>query len=236
MNLLRVRREAARTREGLRVLGNKRQALMQAFLAQVSDRVRCHDRLQERTRAAAGPLVEALAAGGAAHLTSVGWAAARRFGLEVHREVVWGVSVATFRRTRLLRDFRERGFDPVTAGARVNRLADHLEEVLDLVLETAATELRMKRLGAEIRKTSRRFNALEARVLPRLEGDEKRIREALGELERDENQRLRRLKRRRARSPAAATPAAAGGRGGHPPCQGAAAQGRAQPTFANQEE
>ncbi|GAB4271294.1 MAG: V-type ATP synthase subunit D [Deferrisomatales bacterium] len=199
MSLLRTRREAGHAREGLRLLRSKREALMKAFLASVRERVRYHDLLEDKCRQAAEALAEALGAEGRPGVESYGWAARREFALEVHSEVIWGIPVATFRSLPFVRDFRQRGFDPAAAGYRIHRAADRFEELLALILEAAATDVRLKRLGAEIQKTSRRINALEERLIPTLDAAEKRIREHLDERERDEGQRLRRLKKLRAR-------------------------------------
>ncbi len=198
MNLLRVRREATRTAEGVRLLRSKRESLVAAFLASVRERVRYHDRLRAKAREAAGSLADALAAEGRSGLLSYGWAARRDYPLEVTREVVWGIPLARYRPGPLVRDYRERGFDP-SGNPRVNRAADRFEEFLALVLEMAATDVRLKRIGAELRRTTRRIHALEERLLPRLARQSRRIAEKLEELERDENQRLKRLKVRRAR-------------------------------------
>ncbi len=201
--LLRVRREAAGVRDGLRLLKGKREALMRAFLECVGERMRAHDRIGEATRRTAPLLAEAAAIEGRQGLLTYGWAARREVSLEARREVVWGVPVATFTKTPLRRGFRERGYDYSGAGFPVNRLADAVEELLEIIRDTAATDVRLKRLGVEIQKTTRRINALEERTLPSLRADEGRIRHRLGEMEREENQRLRRLKARRARSKSA---------------------------------
>lgn len=186
-----------RTKEGLRLLRSKREALMKAFLASVHERVRYHDLLEEKSQQSGQTLADVLALEGRNGLAPYGWAARRDFALEARREVVWGIPVTTFRRAAFLRDFRKRGFDAAGAGHRVNRAADRFEELLGLILDTAATDVLLKRLGGEIQKTTRRINAIEERIFPELEHVEKRIREKLEEMAQDENQRMRRLKRRR---------------------------------------
>jgi V/A-type H+-transporting ATPase subunit D len=174
---------------------------MQAFLASMHERVRYQDLFEEKTQQASLTLTEALAVEGSNGLAPYGWAARRDFALEARREVVWGIPVTTFRRTAFVRDFRKRGFDAAGAGYRVNRAADRFEELLALILDAAATDVLLKRLGGEIQKTTRRINAIEERIFPELERTEKRIREKLDEMAQDENQRMRRLTRRRKNRP-----------------------------------
>jgi V/A-type H+-transporting ATPase subunit D len=199
-NLIRLRRRQERARGGLRLLKDKREALMRAFLSHVSKRVHYHDLLEERLRETVSPLVDVLAGEAVPGLQSFGGAARRELALDVKRETIWGVSVATFHQVPLSRDYRERGFDAEGAGWAVNRTADRFEAVLDLILETATTEVRIKRLAEEINKAGRRINALEGRILPLLRSAEKKLHETLEEAERDEHQRLRRLKRIRKRA------------------------------------
>lgn len=194
MNRMRVRRRSEHAEDALTLLRDKREALLRAFLGHVSERVRFHDRLIDRCREAVGPYISALAGDGKAGISSYGWAARRDLALEVERETVWGVAVATFRSGPLRRGWRNRNFDPAGAGWAVSHAADGFEEILDLILDTAATEIRIKRLGAEIRKTSRRINALEGRLIPALATAERRIGDQLEEAERDEGQRLRRMR------------------------------------------
>jgi V/A-type H+-transporting ATPase subunit D len=52
----------------------------------------------------------------------------------------------------------------------------------------------MKRLGREIQKTTRRINALEVMLVPRLGNEIRYIRGSLEEREREDNFRLRRIK------------------------------------------
>lgn len=196
-HLLKVRREADGVGDGLRLLKGKREALMRAFIECVGERVRAHDRIGELTRRAAPLLAEAAGIEGRYGLSSYGWASRRDVALEARRETIWGVQVATFAKTPLRRGFRERGYDQAGAGSHVNRLADAVEELLEVIRDTAATDVRLKRLGVEIQKTTRRINALEERTLPSLRAEEHRIRHRLGEMDREEHQRLRRLKRRK---------------------------------------
>ena len=71
---------------------------------------------------------------------------------------------------------------------------------MDLILKVAPVERKLKRLADEIRKTSRRVNALEQRLLPRLAEQVQFIRTALDQREREDIFRLKRLKQKRERA------------------------------------
>jgi V/A-type H+-transporting ATPase subunit D len=59
----------------------------------------------------------------------------------------------------------------------------------------AESELRLKRLVAEIQRTLRRLNALEHLLIPRLDAERKHIQTVLDERERSDHFRLKMAKR-----------------------------------------
>ena len=80
---------------------------------------------------------------------------------------------------------------------RIFEARDRFEKILLQVLETAPLEFSLKRIGREIRKTTRRINALEVMLIPRLKNDIRYIRNTLEEREREDNFRLRRIKNKK---------------------------------------
>ena len=81
------------------------------------------------------------------------------------------------------------------------RLADRsevVEAVLELLLRAAPLDRKLARLAEEIRRTSRRVNALEQRMLPSLQEQVQYIRGVLDQREREDVLRLKHLKRMRA--------------------------------------
>ena len=66
---------------------------------------------------------------------------------------------------------------------------------MDAVIQLAESELRLKRLADEIQRTSRRLNALNHLLIPRLEEECRYIEIALDERERSDHFRLKLVKR-----------------------------------------
>jgi V/A-type H+-transporting ATPase subunit D len=66
--------------------------------------------------------------------------------------------------------------------------------VLDRLLDVAGLELSVRRLADEIARTTRRMNALEHVVVPRLEAERARISLILEERELEDRVRLRRIR------------------------------------------
>jgi V/A-type H+-transporting ATPase subunit D len=64
---------------------------------------------------------------------------------------------------------------------------------VQLLLDAASRETRLRRLGDALARTSRQLNTLEQRVLPEMEGRIREIQRTLEEREREEHQRIRRI-------------------------------------------
>ncbi len=109
---------------------------------------------------------------------------------------VMGVSVPAVRRDSPSPSPLDRGYSLPATSARVDDVTDAFEAELDLLVELAAVEARLRRLGDEIKATSRRVNALDNVFLPRLDDEMRRIATTLEEREREDVFRLKRVKQR----------------------------------------
>jgi V/A-type H+-transporting ATPase subunit D len=101
---------------------------------------------------------------------------------------------------RLVRAVDARGASPSSWGLVGAEAARRHEEALDVLLEIASRELYVEALGEEIQDTTRRINALEQLVAPRLQAEAHRIALALEERAREETVRLKRFKGKGART------------------------------------
>ena len=81
---------------------------------------------------------------------------------------IWGVRVVNVTTSYRGRRRSERRFTPFDTSARIDESAERFEEVLAEIVRVAPLDRKMRRLAEEIRKTSRRVNALEQRLLPAL--------------------------------------------------------------------
>ena len=96
-----------------------------------------------------------------------------------------------------------RGYSLIATTPRIDVAAASFEKLLDLLLDVAAAELSLRRLAGEISRTTRRVNALEHVVVPRLERERDAIEMVLAERELEDRIRLRRARAagRRRRAP-----------------------------------
>ena len=197
MALLEARARLATARHGARLLRGKREVLAAELFALLRDVIAGRDHLDAVLREAQRALVLAEAIEGEAALSSLADAARRKIPVGVEERRVWGVPVHRVTAPRLVRAADARGAGPSAWGLPTADAARRHEEALEVLLEIASRELHLARLGEEIQDTSRRVNALEQLVAPRLQGEARRITLALEERAREEAVRLKRFKRKR---------------------------------------
>jgi V/A-type H+-transporting ATPase subunit D len=78
----------------------------------------------------------------------------------------------------------------------VDETARRFETVLELILRSVTVEMRLKKLGREIKRVTRRINALNEVVIPSLGREVRKIRQVLEEREREDLFRMKRFKAR----------------------------------------
>jgi V/A-type H+-transporting ATPase subunit D len=159
------------------------------------------ERLDASLRLATRALTLARAIEGEETLLSLALAGAREIPVEIEPRKLWGVPTPEVTGPRLLRSPDARGPSPQGFSLGAAEAARTHEEALETLLAICSREIRLRRLGEEIRKTSRRINALEQFLIPRLHGEAARIELVLEEREREDRSRLKRLKSRREGGP-----------------------------------
>ena len=201
MGLLGTREKHLTVLKGAGLLRGKREALANEFFrlmqGVLAGRVRLEESLREATRA----LTVARALEGEDTLCSLALAAAREIPVEIERRKVWGIPTPEVAAPRLIRSGDARGASPVGWGLGAAEAARRHEEAAEILLSISSREIRLRRLGEEIQKASRRINALEQSLIPRLEGEINRIEIALEEREREDLTRLKRFKAKREGGP-----------------------------------
>jgi V/A-type H+-transporting ATPase subunit D len=95
-----------------------------------------------------------------------------------------------------LRSSFTRGYAITGISSRIDETAEKFEKILDVIIEYADIETRLKRLGEEIQKTNRRVNALEQITVPGLKEQVAYIRMTLDERAREDLFRLKKVKKK----------------------------------------
>ena len=196
MNLLAKKAQRLLAQQGRDLLEQKREALLREFMRNVDLAVRDGESLDRLAADAAYALAFAKAIDGPEAVRSASIAALDAVSVEVDAANVMGVSVPTVRRESLPPSPLERGYSLPATTARIDDVAERFEAELDLLIELAAVETRLRRLGDEIKATSRRVNALDNVFIPRLDEQMRRIAATLEEREREDVFRLKRVKKR----------------------------------------
>jgi V/A-type H+-transporting ATPase subunit D len=94
-----------------------------------------------------------------------------------------------------MRNVLKRGYSITGVSSRVDAAAEKFEEIIDVIIESADIETRLRRLGEELRKTNRRVNALENIVIPDYDEQIKFIQMSLEERAREDIFRLKKVKK-----------------------------------------
>jgi vacuolar-type H+-ATPase subunit D/Vma8 len=101
------------------------------------------------------------------------------------------------RRPTLRRTLAARGTAPGTAGPAAEA-ASRFEALTEALLDAAAREVLIRRLGDALSQTSRQVHTLERRIDPALTSQIRAVEHVLSEREREEHGRLKHLARRHA--------------------------------------
>ena len=98
-------------------------------------------------------------------MRSAGLSASRDLQVRVHTRTVAGVGVVELQADPAVRTPGARGLALIATGPHVDTVADRFETLVARLLDVAAVELSLRRLAAEIARTTRQVNALEHAVL-----------------------------------------------------------------------
>lgn len=194
MNLLLLKRQIEAAERGLTLLRSKREALVREFFTAVGRVAERRSEIEAAMAQARSSLAVALGMEGRAPLRSAGFAAQRTVPIELTERNVWGVRFLDLRHGPVARTADARGYAISGVSTYIDETARRFETVLELILRSVSVELRLKKLGTEIKKVTRRINALEEIVIPSLMRQVREIRQTLGEREREDRFRMKQFK------------------------------------------
>ena len=194
MNLLHRKQQAQIAIQGVDLLRRKRDALVADFFKIVRQSLTARERLTKACEEAYIMLALAKAWEGPEALEAAAMADRREVLVDIEVRNVWGTKIPEVAVKEVRRGLLERGHNPAATSLRTVESADTFEEVVRAILEVAATEIRLKRIGEEIKKTTRRVNALEQVVIPRILGEIRYITAVLEQRAREDVFRLKRIK------------------------------------------
>jgi V/A-type H+/Na+-transporting ATPase subunit D len=195
MELLARKVQISLATQGRDLLEQKRTALMKEFLRIADTVMERSDLLQDTASAARQALARAEAIAGSQAVQSAALASRSDFPLEVTTASVMGVKVPHIEQKRVSRPLLGRGYSIVGTSITIDETAAAFEAQAEAIIQLAESELRLTRLAGEIQRTSRRLNALDHLLIPRLESERDYIQMTLDEQERSDHFRLKLVKR-----------------------------------------
>jgi V/A-type H+/Na+-transporting ATPase subunit D len=190
-NLLQRRDQLRLAIRGADLLKRKRDALIGEFFSLVKVSLEARRQLSSVSKDAYFSLFLAKAWDGPEAVESLSLAANTDLDLDIKVENIFGVKVPQVQPPSFS---TELPFSPINAGASTLDAAAQFRKLAEALTRVAATETRLRRIGEEIKKTSRRVNALEQLVIPGIHGQIRDIRSVLDQRALEEVTVLKRIK------------------------------------------
>jgi V/A-type H+-transporting ATPase subunit D len=202
--LLERRSQIGLAQQGMDLLKQKRDALLIEFMSVMDETLRLSSGLQKAVAGAQYSLAVAKSVDGNVSVRSAAMATKGTILIDMTGTKIMGVSVPVVTKgSSPVRSSFTRGYSITGVSSRIDETADRFERILDVIIEYADIETRLKRLGEEIQKTNRRVNALEQITVPALTEQVTYIRMTLDERAREDLFRLKKVKKKIERKKAA---------------------------------
>jgi len=194
-NLLQLKEKQGSINNSIRILKARRQALVKEFIDSSRRFMKDRRKIRELYRRAIGELAQSRSIEDHGFLASIAAVSRRNPQLTLKRHNLMGVSYYDVTvQDSIIRALEERPYDFWDTTQHFEDTIFDFERVAEAVLELAIFESKLKRLGEEINRVSRRTRVLEDRLLPRIDKDIRTISQYLGERERESYYRLKRFK------------------------------------------
>ena len=195
--LLTRRSQIRLAEQGAKLLRDKREALVREFLQEIRTFKSDRDELLQTLAKATRSLLRAIYIDTPESIRAVSFATRREVDVEFSEQNIWGTKVVNADSAYHVRHPQEREYSLLGTTARIDETVYRFEQTVAGIIRVAPRFHKLGRLAEEIRKTSRRVNALEQRLLPTLTEQVSYIRGVLDQREREDIFRLKRIKRRR---------------------------------------
>jgi V/A-type H+-transporting ATPase subunit D len=194
-NLLLLKDKSRSVVNSIGILKARNQALIKEFLAASLPFLRSREDIRQSYGKALHELALTLGHEGKENIESIATATARDFGIDVIEKSIWGLRYKDIIfHDAPVRDPDKRGYDEFGTTPHLEEGTALFEKLLESMLHIAEYECKLKRLGEEILRTTRRIKVLEELVLPGLKLQIKTITQYIGERERESYYRLKRVK------------------------------------------
>ncbi len=211
MNLLARKAQIKFASDGVQLLEGKREALLKELIERARELRALRNELHQLGRKAVVAMAIARGVRGTAEVRSAAVAGQRELNLDVKTEKVWGLSLGGIDQYDVVRQPADRGVGLLDVPSQIIEASYASESMVAQMLVCAPKEQNLQIIGEEVRKVSRRINALNEYLLPKLREEVRTISRVLDEREREDTFRLKRIKKKKADQAAAEAEAEAAG-------------------------
>jgi V/A-type H+-transporting ATPase subunit D len=196
-NLLLLKDKARSVVNSMRILKARKQALIKEFLDATRPFLRSRSEIKNLYGRAIRELALSLGHEGKDSIESIVAVTARNFKVEITEKSIWGLKYKEVVASEpAVREPGRRGYDYLATTPHLDEAMYLFEKILEAMIEMAAFESKLKRLGEEIIRTTRRIRVLEERVLPDFHVQIKMIADHISEREREAFCGLKRFKQK----------------------------------------
>lgn len=199
MELLRVKDRLALAGKGHRLLKEKRDTLLMEFMDRAREASDVGDAAVNQVLAAERAQAISSALAGTDHLEHLSVATPPKIEADIEYDNVMGVKIPSLSLEERLNQIDARSYGLIASHPSVDAVGREYGAAVERLLELAQTESSLLALSREVKKANRRVNALEYKVIPRLENTGKYIRMRLDEFEREGFYRNKMVKKKRER-------------------------------------
>jgi len=194
-NLLLLKEKNRSVANSIGILKARKQALIREFLAATLPFLRSREEIRNTYGKALYELAVTLGREGRDAVESITAVTQRDFRIDVAEKSIWGLRYKdiVFYDSPIRRP-DERGYDEYSTTPHLEEGMALFEKLLEAMLLIAEYESKIKRLGEEILRTTRKIRVLEELVLPELRRQMRSIAQFIGERERESYFRLKKFK------------------------------------------
>lgn len=194
-NLLMLKEKSRSIVNSIGILKARKQALIKEFLEATVPFLRSREDIKKTYGSALRELAFAIGREGSDNIASIVRATEREFGIEIEEKSIWGLRYKdiVYHETPV-REPDKRGYNEYSTTPHLEESTGLFEKLLENMLQIAEYESKLKRLGEEIVRTTRRIKVLEEMIMPRLKHQIRSIAQYIGEREREAFYRLKHVK------------------------------------------
>lgn len=195
INLLSLNAQFLTLKNGAKLLRTKRESLMKDFFGLVNNCLELRSRLNSQIKEAAQKLHFARAFLGDT-IRSTAYASKRNISIDIKVKNVWGINIPEIEEQALVRNMDARDMSPIGETLLTIETIKSFEKTADAIVAIASSEIKLKRIGEEIKTDTRRINAIEDILMPSILHNIKNIKRILEEREREDIYRLKKHKKK----------------------------------------